>query len=68
MAVLVWDGTHVFYSLGWQVQPSRVGWHSYITQSVFNVGWQKSIPIQIRQIILYVSNSKGYDDSDMKVG
>jgi len=31
----------------------------YLTQSVFKVVLQKSIPPQIRQLILYVRNSKG---------
>jgi len=31
---------------------------TYLTQSVFNVVLQKSTPPQIRQLILYVSNSK----------
>ena len=32
---------------------------SYLTQSVFKVVLQKSIPTQIRQLILSVSNSEG---------
>ena len=33
--------------------------HSYLAQSVLKVVSQKSIPTQIRQIILYIRNSKG---------
>ena len=33
--------------------------HPYLTQSVFKVVLQKSIPTQIRQRILYISNSQG---------
>ena len=32
---------------------------SYLTQSVFTVVLQKSIPTQIRQLVLYMSNSEG---------
>ena len=32
---------------------------SYLTESVFEVVLQKSIPTQISQLILYISNSKG---------
>ena len=31
----------------------------YLTQCVFKVGLQKSIPTQIRQLILYISDIKG---------
>ena len=34
----------------------------YLTQSVFEVVLQKSILTQIRQLILYMSNSKGQVD------
>ena len=34
----------------------------YLTESVYQVVLQKSIPAQIRQLILYISNSKGYVD------
>jgi len=34
----------------------------YLTQSVFEVVLQKSIPTQICQLILYISKSKGYVD------
>ena len=34
----------------------------YLTQSVFQVVLQKSIPTQIRQLILYIRNSKGWVD------
>jgi len=33
---------------------------SYLTESVYKVVLQKSIPEQIRQLILYISNNKGY--------
>ena len=35
---------------------------SDLIQSVFKVVLQKSIPTQIRQRVLYISNSKGYVD------
>ena len=35
---------------------------SYLTASVYNVVLQKSIPAQIRQLILDVSNDKGWVD------
>jgi hypothetical protein len=38
--------------------PAEVSF-SYLTQSVFKVVLQKSIPTQIRQLILSVSNSEG---------
>ena len=31
----------------------------YLTSSAFKFVWQKSIPTQIRQLIIYISNSKG---------
>ena len=34
----------------------------YLTQSVFKDDLQKSIPTQLRQLILYISNRKGYVD------
>ena len=34
----------------------------YLTQSVFEVVSQKSVPTPIRQLILYISNSKGQVD------
>ena len=30
--------------------------NTFLTQSFFEVVWQKSIPTQIRQLILYISN------------
>ena len=35
---------------------------SYLTQSVYQVVLQKSIPTKIRPLILYINNSKGYVD------
>ena len=35
---------------------------SYLTQSVFKVVLQKSIPTQMRQLTLYTGNSGGYVD------
>jgi len=35
------------------------GMHTYLTESVYKVVWQKSIPARIRQLILYISNDKG---------
>ena len=35
---------------------------SYLTQSVFKFVLQKSIPTQIRQLILYIRNSEEYVD------
>ena len=35
---------------------------SSLPQSFFHFIWQKSIPTQIRQLILYTSNNKGYVD------
>ena len=35
-------------------------YYSYLTESVYKVGLQKSIPAHIRQLILDVSNNKGY--------
>ena len=40
----------------------RQGRGSYLTQRVIKVVWQMSIPTQIRQLILYISNGKGYVD------
>ena len=37
----------------------------YLSQNVFQVVLQKSIPTQIRLLILYISNSKGYVDGFM---
>ena len=31
----------------------------YLSHSVFNVVWQKSIPAQIRKLFLYMRNSQG---------
>ena len=39
---------------------------SYLTKSGFAVAWQKSIPTQIRQLILLISNSKGRVDEFVK--
>jgi len=36
--------------------------HYYITQSIFKIVLQKSLPTQIRHLILYTSNSTGYVD------
>jgi len=36
--------------------------HSYLTPSVFKVVLRKPIPTQIRQLVLYISNSKEYVD------
>jgi len=33
--------------------------HVYLSESVYKVVLQKSIPAQIRQLILYISNNKG---------
>ena len=33
--------------------------HSYLTESIYKVVLQKSIPAQIRQLILYISNNQG---------
>ena len=38
--------------------PTRVDRQTYLTQSVFKVVLQKSIPTQIRQLILCMSSSK----------
>jgi len=35
----------------------------YLTQSVRRVVFKRSIPTQIRQLILYISNSKGHVDA-----
>ena len=35
---------------------------SYLTESVYNVVLQKSIPAQIRQLFLYISNDRGLVD------
>ena len=35
---------------------------SYLTERVYKVIWKKSIPTQIRQLILYMGNNKGYVD------
>jgi len=35
---------------------------AYLTESVYKVVSQKSIPTQIRQLIFYISNSKEYVD------
>ena len=37
-------------------------WHPYPTERVDKVGWQKSIPAQIRQLVLYIINNKGQVD------
>ena len=44
-----------------RVSLSAQDWYPrpYLTQSVLPVGLQKSIPAQIRQLILYIGNSKG---------
>ena len=34
----------------------------YLTESVYKVVFKKSIPAQIRELIIYVSNNKGYVD------
>ena len=36
--------------------------HLYLTQSAFKVIVQKSIPTQIRRLILHISKDKGYVD------
>jgi len=36
-----------------------VGVQSYLTQKYYQVVLQKSIPVQIRQPFLYISNNKG---------
>jgi len=41
------------------VQARQLWRRPYLTPSVFKVVLQKSIPTQIRQLILYISNSKG---------
>ena len=37
-------------------------WRSYLTDSVYQLVLQKSIPIQLRQLILHISNSEGQSD------
>ena len=37
----------------------RPGLLAYLTESVYKVCLQKSIPAQIRQLFLYMSNKKG---------
>ena len=38
------------------------GQHSYLTERVHKVVWQKSISAQIRQLILYINDAKGKVD------
>jgi len=38
---------------------SGVSLHFYLTESVYKVVLQKSIPAQIRQLILHICNNKG---------
>ena len=40
-------------------QAARLSVWSYLTQRVFKVILQKATPTQIRQLVLYISNSKG---------
>ena len=39
--------------------PAAAPHHSHLTQSVFKVVLQKSVPTQIRQLVLDISHSKG---------
>jgi len=41
-------------------RPRAAPHRPYLTEKVFKVILQKSIPSQFRQIIFYISNSKGY--------
>ena len=54
------------YEDEWQAQPqelvSRSSLGSYLTESVYLVVLQKSIPAQIPQLVLHVSDNKGYVD------
>ena len=38
----------------------RLGQRSYLIESFYKVVSQKSIPAQIRQLVLYTSRNKGY--------
>ena len=40
----------------------------HLTQSVFEVVWPKSIPAQIRLLILYISNRNGHDPCRKREG
>ena len=40
--------------------------NAYPTQSVYNVVLQKSIPAQICERVLYISNSEGYVDDFLR--
>jgi len=40
--------------------------HPYRTESVYQVVSQSSIPTQIRRLILYISNDKGYVNESVR--
>ena len=43
---------------GQKARQVPLGIHPYLSQVVFDFVWPKSIPTQIRQLILYISNTK----------
>ena len=48
----------------WRLRIPAVGYHTrvYLTESFCQVVLKKSIPAQIRELIRYISNDKGYVD------
>ena len=49
----------------WRSPPgilARIECIPYLTESVYEVVLEKSIPTQIRQLVLYIRNDKGYVD------
>ena len=63
------DGPALLQSMPAAATPpaaSRPAVHFYLTQSVFKVVSQMSIPRQIRQLILYISNSKESVDESVE--
>ena len=50
-----------FRKMYWDLDPTaaKTSLQPYLTQSIFEVVLQKSIPTRTRQLILYISNSEG---------
>ena len=54
------EGRHVPQTPRWSpCSPHTDTLLAYLTASVYKVVLQKSIPTQVRQLILYISNNKG---------
>ena len=54
--------TQVSQSANPAPSPNGLVQHFYLTESVFKIVLQKSIPAQIRQLVLHIGNNQGCVD------